>query len=497
MSKTGRNDPCPCGSGKKYKKCCLNKSQSLPSSFTRSKIRKFEGELVHMLLGYVDQKFSGQALVAAWEDFVVWRDLDPFDESDETFGSDSSQDYAVPEFETLFLPWFLFLWIPDTEPYFDELDGVPEVIFPAQTMVSLYCEEKRYKHNALSRQFIEQASTQPLSYYLISHIVPGKQMTVRDIFLEQDITVQEIMGSKTLDVGVIVFGRIITVDETSVFFGMAPYVIPQSYHNYFIEYREDIKSLRKKITVSVLSEYDEDFRDVYFDIREQLFNPQMPRLQNTDGDELRLQELFYSLSCSVSEAFDALKSLSLIPEEQIRQEASFDSQGEMTAIELSWMLKGNRQHQQWDNTVMGHLNIEPGKLKINVNSDQRAEQIKRKMTRRLGKRAQFKNTVYHSTEKMMEELPEQRQLAGTNHDELAQLPEVQEALGKILEEHWENWLDQSLPALNNQTPRQASKTNKGKELLEGLLLSIQTMSSKNQPELAPDLAMLRQKLNMD
>jgi SEC-C motif-containing protein len=24
--KTGRNDPCPCGSGKKFKKCCLGKS---------------------------------------------------------------------------------------------------------------------------------------------------------------------------------------------------------------------------------------------------------------------------------------------------------------------------------------------------------------------------------------------------------------------------------------------------------------------------------------
>ena len=24
-SKTGRNDPCPCGSGKKYKKCCALK----------------------------------------------------------------------------------------------------------------------------------------------------------------------------------------------------------------------------------------------------------------------------------------------------------------------------------------------------------------------------------------------------------------------------------------------------------------------------------------
>lgn len=24
-TKVGRNDPCPCGSGKKYKQCCLNK----------------------------------------------------------------------------------------------------------------------------------------------------------------------------------------------------------------------------------------------------------------------------------------------------------------------------------------------------------------------------------------------------------------------------------------------------------------------------------------
>lgn len=25
MPKAGRNDPCPCGSGKKYKKCCYGK----------------------------------------------------------------------------------------------------------------------------------------------------------------------------------------------------------------------------------------------------------------------------------------------------------------------------------------------------------------------------------------------------------------------------------------------------------------------------------------
>ena len=28
MAKPGRNDPCPCGSGKKYKKCCLPKDEA-------------------------------------------------------------------------------------------------------------------------------------------------------------------------------------------------------------------------------------------------------------------------------------------------------------------------------------------------------------------------------------------------------------------------------------------------------------------------------------
>ena len=30
MSKTGRNEPCPCGSGKKYKKCCLLNPDAKP-----------------------------------------------------------------------------------------------------------------------------------------------------------------------------------------------------------------------------------------------------------------------------------------------------------------------------------------------------------------------------------------------------------------------------------------------------------------------------------
>jgi protein O-GlcNAc transferase len=31
LGKVGRNDPCPCGSGKKYKKCCMTKDEALES----------------------------------------------------------------------------------------------------------------------------------------------------------------------------------------------------------------------------------------------------------------------------------------------------------------------------------------------------------------------------------------------------------------------------------------------------------------------------------
>jgi len=32
MNKTGRNDPCPCGTGNKYKRCCLPKDQAADSA---------------------------------------------------------------------------------------------------------------------------------------------------------------------------------------------------------------------------------------------------------------------------------------------------------------------------------------------------------------------------------------------------------------------------------------------------------------------------------
>lgn len=53
-SKIGRNDPCPCGSGKKYKQCCLDKepvpkspSLLVPSAASEPAKRKFKAVVLN------------------------------------------------------------------------------------------------------------------------------------------------------------------------------------------------------------------------------------------------------------------------------------------------------------------------------------------------------------------------------------------------------------------------------------------------------------------
>lgn len=41
-AKTGRNDPCPCGSGKKYKKCCMSKENSAIPDLSETFFRQYK-----------------------------------------------------------------------------------------------------------------------------------------------------------------------------------------------------------------------------------------------------------------------------------------------------------------------------------------------------------------------------------------------------------------------------------------------------------------------
>jgi tetratricopeptide (TPR) repeat protein len=68
MPKTGRNDACPCGSGKKYKHCCLDKdraAQLVPPAAKRAELEAQRATMALQMDEYQNALFESQALDAA------------------------------------------------------------------------------------------------------------------------------------------------------------------------------------------------------------------------------------------------------------------------------------------------------------------------------------------------------------------------------------------------------------------------------------------------
>ena len=57
MAKIGRNDPCPCGSGQKYKRCCLPRDEAAAAARARFARPVDESDLPRGLL----ERFEGEA----------------------------------------------------------------------------------------------------------------------------------------------------------------------------------------------------------------------------------------------------------------------------------------------------------------------------------------------------------------------------------------------------------------------------------------------------
>lgn len=77
------------------------------------------------------------------------------------------------------------------------------------------------------------------------------------------------------------------------------------------------------------------------------------------------------------------------------------------------------------------------------------------------------------------------------------MPEVQEQIKALGSQHWENWFDEPIPALENQTPREAAKTSKGRERLEALLLHYERSDLETGNNLfKPDVDYLRRNLRL-
>ncbi|MBI2188353.1 MAG: SEC-C domain-containing protein [Acidobacteria bacterium] len=477
----GRNEPCPCGSGRKYKHCCLKAQEQ--ADFLWRQMRAAEGRLVPELL-QLSLKECGPALVgAALDEFFLWDGV--------------PEDYdQTNEFSQFFVPWFVYEFVDDP----DDPDRVANA--PDESLASLYLGRYRERLSATECAFLEAAAISQLSFYAVMRAVPGHEIALRDVLTGAEVVVKERSASGMVKAGALLFTRVVSVQGTSIMSGCAPLVIPPEWHLPILDFRKRFAHGKgRMLTPDMVREIDIELRELYFYIEDQVWNPPLPELRNTDGERLVLTTLTYRLRCSPSAAFDRLKSLARASKGEVTQllsEAELDETGKLLAVMIPWSKRGNRLHQEWDNTTLGTLEIDGDRLQVHVNSNARARRIEREVAKRLGTDAVLESRTADPVEKLLAErkdVPRDR-IADREQEELQQRPEVQEFLRQQGERHWESWLDTRLPALRDQTPRQAAATPEGRERLEALFAEFAWMGERQQNPMSPDVAALRAKLGL-
>ncbi len=471
----GRNDPCACGSGRKYKHCCLQALEA--ESARRARLRAAEGRVVPALFAYATQRWGKSFFAEAWEEFFVW------DQVPEDVGES-------PEFGTLFVPWFVFSFVSDpTTP--DRALGIPD-----KPVGLAYLEEGATSLPDLDRLLIEIASRTPFGFHAVQSVTPGRDMSLREILTGHECRVLEQSASTLVKRGAILYGQAVTVLDASIMLACSPIEIPPAWHNHIIDFRQEIWRKRTP-TIEQLGAHDLEVRELYLYIADMIYNPPPPQIQNTDGDPLLPTTLAFELRCSVMTAYGRLKPLTLSAEANTLSDAGRTPEGELTSVRLDWHKRGNRAHQHWDNTVLGTLTIESGRMTASVNSKRRADRLRREVAKRLGADVVFVGSRTEPIEPLLQRAAQQaRSDQSVEEQELEQDPDVQRVLGEMMARHWEAWLDERVPALANRTPRQAGKTTLGRERLEALFADFAWRAENMPPHLKVDIPGLRRKLGL-
>ena len=463
-TKLGRNDPCACGSGKKYKKCCMELESVAAShvysvDFKWHRLRQLEDTVINQhILPYVKRELPDLFIREAF-----------FDCLPESLPTSFDEELIC---EHYFLPWFLFNWIPD-DTFWDHTFELEQFDFTL-SLAENYLKKYGNRLNAQEKRFIGAMSQSYYSFYSIEHVEPEKALVVKDILLGTTHTLKERRATRTSKPGHIVLSRILTLDDQSIFIGMLPYIIPAHYQCDFLDYRDWLIDFNDDVALTpdaLRFDFDGILRDHFFDVLKTAYDNPLPILQNTDGESLQFSKSYFKLTISPEEAFNHLKPLTFDddPDEFLR-EAKKDKSGALKEIQFSWIKTGNKLHKSWDNTVLGHITLQNNRLIVETNSQERTEHIKNLVSQYLGEEALFQQTLIETPEQKMKSFSHTKATKNKDEPNLMDLPDVQEHLKTMVQTHWENWFDEPIPALKNKTPRESATTKQGRERLEALLV---------------------------
>ena len=445
-ARVGRNDPCPCGSGRKYKKCHLPLDEQQDVA---SRVQDAHHDLSERLVGKL-REFAMSRFGDAWGGFAA--------------------DF-VDSAEALQLsgPWSVYHYC---------VDGM--------SVLDRYLEEQGQHLPRAARAWLAAQQAAWLSVWEVTQVEPGSSVTLRDLLADETRLVREVSGSQTLVVRDALLGRVVDYDGASLLCGVHPRPLPPLDAADVV--RRARGRLRRKRAVPVERLRDEAFGRYLIKRWEETVAEADVRwetptdLRNTAGDPILLTTDHFEIGPGMRPAVEAkLAALEGVEPPDPAEDPPV----------YVFLRPGNPLHPSWETTMIGQARIVDGSLRLETNSRTRADALRERVEAACG------DGVRHRAREHTDPLSHKAPFAERDQA-IESLPdEAQQLALEFKQRHYRDWLDQPIPALAGKTPREATRTAKGRAVVDVLLKDMENREQRSAGDAPFDFSVLRTTLRLD
>jgi hypothetical protein len=444
--KVGRNAPCPCGSGRKYKKCHLPLDEREHTAGGAPHAQhELDARLVRELFDYAERRFGGE-----------WRRFEKqFDDAREAV--ELARSWAVYGFAV-----------------------------QGRTVLEWYLEGPGHRASRAERAWLEAQRAAWLSVWEVLDVEPGESVTLRDLLTDERRCVREASASRIAVVRDVLLGRVVDCDGVSLLCGVHPRLLSPAEAAEVV--RRARGRLRRKRAVPpdrlrdpaigryLIRRWEEA-------VAARSARPAVPsELRNTDGDPLLVTVDHFNV---VPDARSAV-AVNLATLEGAEGPAQGDDPGIFDFLRMAGKGTGPSE-----TLLVGRAVLSDTSLRLETNSCRRADTLRKRVETVCGDRILFKIREH------VDPLSPAAQSEARKRAPKPMPPEAKRFVQDYKRRHYASWIDEPLPALRGKTPREAMRTESGREAVDQLLKGMEHREQRLPRAEAFDFTELRGELGLD
>lgn len=433
MGKIGRNDPCPCGSGRKYKKCCMMKEKA-----QRNRENAHRGA-AGRALDWLYDHYSDE--IARWVEEEYAGCLD--DAEAERLRRINETD---PEFNRFFSQNLNEFLLADGRLRLGrrKVPVMELVLGPGGPLMTV--EQQDY---------LRHLSEQPLRLYEVQRVDPGKGIWVKDMLVKRKadaIFVREISATRQIRVWDTLGLRLIEMHGHLELSG-AIYPIPRDHAEWLVQ------SLQGKRLPAKRADRKREIGHWIVDTWLWSLTEERPLPQMRDaatGDTM----LF------VSDHYRVLDWPDL--ERRLAAEADVEDDGDEGWNRVQLLEEGRCRSLVTVSRQGGD------RLELLTRSRKAADEQKAWFERVAGDAVRYLTRDITDPLAILQEAAPNKVAPGESEIPVDLQHQI---IREYKQKHYQNWVDEKLPALDGMTPRQAVKSAEGRQQVINLLKSMENMEA--------------------